>query len=265
MTGEKPTREIEQILRDDTRNSMCWWWPRVVDCGVPMPETRIIEPGEGVLWRFFCAVADGEPPPDDSAWFPLLEAAAEELGYPCFLRTDLRSGKHGFDRTCFVPTAAELRRHIFPLLEETEDFMGSDCKALVVRKYIEPAAAFTAFRGNLPIGRERRYFVRDGQVECHHPYWPLEAIEDTPFINGKFVRLAEAEGAEFDWRPLLADLSAEPPEEIELLTGYAETIGQAVGVGYWSVDFMQGADGRWWFIDMAEGEASWHPECEYKQ
>jgi len=48
MTGEKPTREIEQILRDDTRNSMCWWWPRVADCGVPMPETRIIEPGEGV-------------------------------------------------------------------------------------------------------------------------------------------------------------------------------------------------------------------------
>lgn len=248
------------MIRDDTRNSMLWWWPRVKDCGVPMPETRIIEPGEGVLQELFYAIADGEQPPDDSAWFPLLEAAAEEVGYPCFMRTDLRSGKHDFERTCFVPTAAELRRHIFPLLEETEDFMGSDPKALVVREYIEPAAAFTAFRGNLPIGRERRYFVRDGQVECRHPYWPVAALEDTPFI---FDRDGGGHCCA-DWRLLLADLSIEPSEEIELLTSYAETVAACVE-GYWSVDFMQGADGQWWFIDMAQGEDSWHPECCYKR
>jgi len=88
----------EQLFRDDTRNSMLWWWPRVADCGVPVPQTRIVEPGEGVLQELFYALADGNDAPDDSAWFPLLEAAGADVGYPCFLRTDLRSGKHGFLR-----------------------------------------------------------------------------------------------------------------------------------------------------------------------
>ena len=247
-------------MSNDTQNSMLWWWPRVADCGVPMPETRIVEPGEGVLQELFAAIADGEQPPDDSAWFSLLKAAADELGYPCFMRTDLSSGKHGFDRTCFVRTVTGLRMNMFTLLEENElaDIRGLDYQALAVREYVEPAAAFTAFRGNLPIGRERRYFVRDGQVECQHPYWPEAAFaERAPLFNRGF--------AEFDWRSHLADLSIEPPEEVKLLTGYAEIISQAIGDGYWSVDFMMGAGGRWWFIDMARGEDSWHPECEYKE
>jgi len=135
-----------------------------------------------------------------------------------------------------------------------------DCQALAVREYIQPAALFRAFYGDLPIGRERRYFVRDGQAECHHPYWPADAIERAFTINGELVPAIEVD---FDWRPLLAELSVESSEEIVLLTGYAETVGRAVGDGYWSVDFMQGADGRWWFIDMAQGNDSWHPECEH--
>lgn len=38
--------------------------------------------------------------------------------------------------------------------------------------------------------------------------------------------------------------------------------GRVMGEGYWSVDFAKGQDGTWYFIDMAEGDQSWHPRHE---
>jgi hypothetical protein len=67
--------------------------------------------------------------------------------------------------------------------------------------------------------------------------------------------------SEDDWEALLAEANREG-DEVTLLTDYAEKIG-AVLPGWWSVDFMLGADGVWYFIDAAEGEKSWHPECEF--
>lgn len=108
------------------------------------------------------------------------------------------------------------------------------------------AWGFTAFRG-LPIGMERRYFVKDGQVLCHHPYWPEDAIRNPSVDN---------------WQDILKDLNTEGEEEIKLLTSYAEKISRAIE-GYWSVDFCKDKSNSWWWlIDMAEAKESWHPQCD---
>ena len=57
------------------------------------------------------------------------------------------------------------------------------------------------------------------------------------------------------------NLNTETPEEVALLSGYASELGRILE-GYWSVDFCCDRDGKWWFIDAAEGNASYHwPDC----
>ena len=45
--------------------------------------------------------------------------------------------------------------------------------------------------------------------------------------------------------------------DLDVLVGYGEVIARRVE-GYWSVDFAM-SSGKWYFIDMAIGEASWKP------
>jgi len=62
----------------------------------------------------------------------------------------------------------------------------------------------------------------------------------------------------------LKELNTETTDEIEILTGYAEMVARVLD-GYWSVDFAYGKNGKWYLIDMATGEHSWHPECKVKE
>lgn len=227
-----------------SKTSMLYWYPRIKDLGIPMPKTEIVE----VSYYNLVGLLDGKrlSPQDEEN----LCRAGDEIGYPLFLRTDMASAKHQWERTCFVPKVEDLFRHIWSLVDETLAagmFGGLDPNALIFRELLALDSAFTAFKG-LPISRERRYFVRNGIVECHHPYWIEDAIANGyPLPNNK------------DWRRLLAVLNHETPDESGILGPYAESLGKTLS-GYWSVDFALSQAGIWYLIDMAEGEKSWHPE-----
>lgn len=237
---------------------MLYWWLKTKDTQVPKPETIIIETGYGPLLDML----DGKPLPEVVK--AKITAATERLGYPLFVRTDKASGKHDWENSCYVASPDKLWSNIYRVVEfnEMADILGLAPEALVFRRYISLEAPFKAFYGKMPVAKERRYFVRNGKLKCHHPYWPEDAISEwwetakelTTIRPGKLELLPE------DWRKILAELNKETQEEIDLLTAYAEEIGQAIGAGYWSVDFAKGQDGTWYFIDMAEGERSWHPK-----
>lgn len=237
-------------MREDL-NSMTYWWPRVCNLDVPMPETIIVPVDGAELYR----TLDGAEVPADI--LTKLEAMAGRLGYPVFLRTDHTSAKHDYRETCYVRDKAALAGNIYRLIEASAlaDFAGLPVGALVLRRFLRLADGFEAFNG-LPIAPERRFFVRDGEVQCSHPYWPEGAIEQG----------YHHEPLRDDWRQRLASLNKFGPGE-HLLPEYAKALGVALG-GYWSVDFAFGnvgphhsmRDERWYFIDAATGERSWHPE-----
>jgi hypothetical protein len=219
-----------------------------------MPRTEIIPVGQAALNKWFCDGLDeteGSEPHDDPEWMARVVEAAAAFGYPLFLRTDLASGKHGWVGTCQVLTAKKLKKRMFGILYEIElqSLLGLPNVAWVLREMLQPSPGFTYTPfGGMPVGKERRYFVRDGAVECSHPYWPEEAFSSF--------------SADDERRQILADLSEQSDEERELLSGYAEALA-AVLPDYWSVDFYCDAAGKWWFIDAAEGEKSWHPDCPF--
>jgi hypothetical protein len=220
---------------------MLIWYPKIKNLPIPQPKTEWLILNEKELESLI-----NENVPD--VLVKRVKPLCDKMGYPCFLRTDLASGKHDWKKSCFVDKPDELWSHIFEVVSFNlmADIVGLDFKALVVREFILMDSKFTAFYGDMPVNPERRYFIKDGKVVCHHPYWIEEAIADSkdPSIP--------------NWREVAKELNTETAEEIDLLTGYANIVAQQIR-GYWSVDFCKAKDGRWILIDMASGEKSWHP------
>jgi len=224
-------------------NSLLYWFPKIVNLGIPVPRTEIVKVPYRVLLKFMDKPEVLEP------YVAEIEMKAKRIGFPLFLRTDQASGKHGWKDSCYVPNEEELFTHIYNVVEFNfmADVTGLPCEALVLREFIELDWKFKAFWGEMPVARERRYFVRDGKVLCHHPYWIEDAIEKPNKEN---------------WRELLKELNTETDEEIKLLSTYAKKVSSVMD-GYWSIDFAHTRDGRWILIDMALGDRSWHPECKF--
>jgi len=232
------------------KNSLLHWFPKIKNLGIPVPDTRTIEVSHGELIRILDGDASGV-----KRYIPLIKKTIEELGGPpVFMRTDHTSAKHDYINSCFLEKDDEktILNYIYRLIEFSEmaGIVGLPCNAIVVREFLDLEYGFRAFN-SLPIARERRYFIRNGKVQCHHPYWPEEAIrfwKNTPPEN---------------WREKLRELNHETDEEVKLLSEYALKVAKVMD-GYWSVDFAMAKNGKWYLIDMALGEMSWHPEkCPY--
>jgi len=223
------------------KDSMLYWWPKATTPPrvVPMPETVMVKHHVRMSDQFGVSGIDTIE--------RKVQAAVDRVGMPVFIRTDQMSGKHAWKDTCYYDGSQELWKHITQLCEESWscDLFGVRVAGFAVRQYIELDAPFKAFWGEMPVARERRYFVEDGEVLCHHPYWIEKAI-NRPSTSA--------------WEGLLKKLNREPKHEIKTLTAYAEDLSCKLP-GYWSLDFARAKTGGWYFIDAATGEHSWHPEC----
>jgi ATP-grasp domain, R2K clade family 3 len=228
----------------ENKNSLLYWFPKVKDLGIAVPKTHILLADATEFRQVF----DGEELRADLV--AQIKESASVVGYPLFLRTDLQSGKHGWKNTCYVEDESRLLNNALGVVEENEIgacFFGASYQALVFREFLALETSFVAFYGDMPVNKERRYFIEAGKIRCHHPYWPSEAIA--------------GHTKDSDWLAKLAALNEEKFSEITLLRDYALRVS-AVLPEFWSVDFAKAKDGTWYLIDMALGHESYHwPTC----
>lgn len=233
------------------RNRLSWWLPRV-PLDIAVPETRVVTytGNENLV-----CLLDGKIPDGFDDLCDRLVEIGHEFGWPIFLRTDYLSGKHGWKDTCCVSRPKDIGGHIEQLVDHSlmADMETFPTDLWVVRKMIPTSPAFTAFPGEMPIVKERRYFVQDSKVICHHPYWPENAFND---------RRVNCD----DWRERLSEINKETHAEIRTLSQLSSKVGAAIG-GAWSIDWLWSEDeSRWYLIDMAEAESSYHcPECKFSK
>lgn len=224
---------------------MLVWYPKIKDLDIPQPETEIYKIPDEVLDNLRRENLKGLDMNE-------VHKLADKIGYPLFLRTDLASGKHFWERSCYVEERKNLKQHIFEVIAHnlTADIMGLDFKALAFRKYIPMKELFTAFFGNMPVNPEIRFFIRDGKIQCWHWYWIEDAIENPSVKN---------------WEEVLEkEKKATMGKEIRRLKEYVQKIIKKFPEGYWSIDFCKSKEGEWILIDMATGKRSWKPKnCEY--
>lgn len=233
------------------KNRLSYWYPilREVIPEDRMPHTVIVRYEGGGSPISLC---DGETPDGWWAFLHKLEREAGKIGYPVFLRHDLFSGKHGWIQTCYVSNGNQLSSHVAQIIEDWHmvnmraDPDGDD--TWVLREFIPiKQPVLMAFAG-MPIGRERRCVVRDGEVEEVFPYWPVRAFEwNAP------KRITEAIGL----------ISSITREELAIIEPLAESVGKALG-GDWTVDFMESERG-WMLIDCAQLKDSWTPSLEDRE
>jgi len=239
--------EIERDAADRLMNDLPCWFPLLLASGVSVPRTRIVRTRVPLI-----DLLDGKPPEGLDAFIASLRIEAERLhGPPVFLRTGQTSHKHGWRRTCYVTDLDALVGHVRELVEFSEiaDMIGLPYQTWVLREFLDLDARFTAFDG-MPVAVERRFFVAGGRVVCHHPYWPVEAIE--------------GHTDEADWRRLLAETNAVTEAESATLLPMAQRVAEVFHD--WSVDFARTKAGDWYAIDMALARTSYHwPDCEHAQ
>ena len=239
------------MTQTEDKNSLLYWYPKIKDLGIATPKTEIVLLSEKEKEQYYKIG-------DCCSGLSRLEKEIENtinknFKFPVFIRTDHYSGKHDWTETCYVESFNKLMDNLSGLIIQTKlintIFGGLPLNAIVVREFIEMDSKYSAW-GGMPVNPERRYFINDKKVICHHPYWIEEAIMrgTKPFPE--------------DWTNILARMNEEAKEEIDLLTSYSEKVANALD-GFWSVDFCKAKDGRWILIDCAEGARSWHPTCEY--
>jgi len=232
--------EVELKPRERVKSCMSCWLPKIKKIpDIVYPATTLIEFEN--QWDIINE--DGGPKPQLIAG---VKSAANEMGYPCFIKTGLVSGKHSWRRTCFLANDDHIYSQLYNLVQESM-MADQGWDVWAVRKYIEMDSAFTAFDG-LPISKEARFFVEDGRVRCFHPYWPPEAFGKETYFGDPLPDNFEA---------LLYRNNHLSYEDITALQRLARKVSKAIP-GYWSVDFCKGKDGIWYLIDMAEGDRSWH-------
>jgi hypothetical protein len=233
----------------EDRNDLAYWFPRLEAAGVPVPRRHLVRTGVELM-----ELPDGCLPAGHAELMEALARAVASVGGPpAFLRTGHGSGKHQWARTCCVRALGNLAAHVAELVDwsATVDFLGLPTSTWAVRELLDARAPFTAFEG-LPIARERRYFFRDGKVQCHHPYFPEGALEEGNPSTPK-------------WRTLLHQLNKEPQTEVALLSRLTAHVARHFE-GAWSLDWLlvPRPAPNWYAIDMAEAGRSFHwPECAH--
>ena len=233
------------------RNSALLWFPKIKAVGLPVPQTVFVPYSHPECLSIF----DGGESAEFDRLVIAIREACGEIGYPAFIRSDLTSAKHS-GPSAYKITGTDTV--IQPLMETIEDnemklWLERDGPlAIMVRQFLVLPAPFTAF-GGLPISHEWRLFADADQVLCWHPYWPEEALKDY------------GDGLPSDWRDQLALMHREPSELPGLKT-MAVQAARVCGGGIWSVDFCQDDNDKFWLLDMAVAENSYHwPGCQEKK
>lgn len=238
----------------DPRNSMSFWWPRIRRLEIPQPETKKLELDRRAYFKSLFDDDHNTPPPVGD--FDKMAEIAKSLGYPVFMRTSETSGKHQWNETCYVESPTKLKQNFWTLLEDNYLKIDHIPDAVFFRKFIPMESYFTGWYHEFPVNKEMRTFIRDGKVECYHPYWPIGAMKQAkpkdPDWEEKFKKLCQL--SEYD--------------ELTVLT-YSNMVAQTFkekydDSGWWSVDFAKGKDREWYLIDMALGPISAHFNCKYK-
>jgi len=242
---------LKNYVKMNKLNSIFTWLP-LVEKVVPTPRTVLI-PEEPKVDP--SAALSGRP---DAGFKHLVDAAsltAAKMGFPIFIKTGQVANKHDWKNSCYVTNFDQIPKAIANLLEFTEmQMFGPSFDGIAVRQFLKLDYRFHAFNG-FPVAREFRFFIKNGEVQCRHPYWPASSLQE---VTSKH------------WLKKLRAMQGLGSGEQKILDLYSRKISRAVeSLGapdnYWSLDFCIDAEqNNWWLTDMATGDESYHyTSCKF--
>lgn len=228
--------EIGVPFHDD-RNSMLYWYPKIKDLGIPMPETE-----------FFLLSEEEIDSPMETDWTPMsilsilqdiptteIQERVQSLPtQTAHIRGDYKAsrlmGGEGREITM------EPQRIDYEVLELLDSLMMTrfPTRAIAVREWLDLKTYGESYMSS--ICSEVRFIVDEGEV------------------LGGFVDVYEDDFdrsfSEQDTQEILNDIESSLEADREQLVEWAEGAGKALGDS-WSVDFIQDVEDNWYLTDMA--------------
>lgn len=156
-------------------------------------------------------------------WEVVLKTAATFGSCALVLKDYVKSQKHHWKEACFIPRsddASSVRRVVARFLElQGEDLAGG----LVFRRHVPLRSLGTHLRSGMPLGEEYRLFFADGKLLLSSCYWDVGSLEP------------------------------------DLPTGEFEAVAKSIPSRFFSMDVARGVDGRWWIIELGDGQVAGLP------
>src|SRR3990167_8212267 len=84
------------------KTCLSYWFPKILEAGLPVPRTEILHMSQDEQRAWFPAFDGDDIGPAGKEFADRVGAASDRMGYPCFLRTGHTSGKHSWDKSCFL-------------------------------------------------------------------------------------------------------------------------------------------------------------------
>jgi hypothetical protein len=248
-TEEELDAFYQKRLRKGDPTRLSFWFPKLEAAGLPVPKTILVEATKEECLNALSIIGDGKESKEIHDLVRRITDAADHVGWPFFLRTDYTSAKHSWEKSCYVKDSASLLDHVLEIVEYSEcaSFIGEPYDIWAVRELLPtiPHGICKSY-DNMPLCREFRVFVDNEKIECWHPYWPMDAIEQGD--------------VEFDDESGYLDVIDLDDDEKVVVLDLASKAGAAVG-GRWSVDILETEKG-WYITDMALANVSYHwPDC----
>jgi len=146
---------------------------------------------------------------------------------PIIVKDYVKSRKHEWNEACYIPSASD-RQVVERVVSRFLHLQGEDLnEGLVFREFIdfEPLASHS--KSHMPLTREFRLFVLDGQIIFSTPYWEEGDYGD--------------------------DNNALPPLDL------FRQVAQKIQSRFFTMDVAQKRDGTWNIVELGDGQVAGLP------
>jgi hypothetical protein len=237
-------------------NNISFWFPKVKDCGIRVPETYITEIPEDVFKACFM-----DHPLEDTdtvyKWVKdeLMPAIPETLRGLLFIKNGAYSNKFDFNTACVRYTALDIARSIIEINYASLMLGTGGNSEIAIRERIMHYDTITpCIYHDMPLQNEYRVFYDFDKKKALYVvnYWDWGYCHDAIARN-----ISDKIVYEHYYGRLLENYEATKDSVMELVENHMQNVELT---GIWSVDIMQ-ANGDFWLIDMAVGHRSayWDP------
>ena len=144
---------------------------------------------------------------------------------PIIVKDYIKSQKHYWSEACFIPNASD-RKQVEKVVKRFLELQGEDLnEGLVFREFVELEKLTTHSKSGMPLTKEFRLFVKDGEVIACFNYWD-----------------------EGDYEDVLPDL-----------TPFKEVIPQ-IQSRFFTMDIAKKVDGGWIIVELGDGQVAGLPD-----
>lgn len=239
-------------------NNISYWYPKIKDCGMLVPETLIVTVPEDIVIAFFM---EGDVQANQDKVYEwvktaIMPALPPSLRGLIFMKNGAFSNKFDFNTCAIRANALEIARNLIEINYTSLMFDTGGNTEVAIRERILSDSNIPCIYHGMPLNNEYRVFYDFDSKKALYSvnYWDWDYCHDAIARDVTDKAIYEA------YYPTLmkhyADHCGFVEKYVEDHMYHVEGL-----TGIWSVDVME-VDHSFWLIDMAVGyrSAYWDPE-----